>query len=120
MINMKQAMLSAMADLPACTAESFCREEKELPLVVVGDAERTVLARVDGKPYLEQYQAQVDVYAATAPQADALAARADTALWNLGLTRESYQESHDAQAYAYQRTMRYRAVLMGEFIYQEA
>lgn len=119
MIDMKTAMLSALQHLPACTEESFLLQENPLPLIVVGDAERSVLARADGKPYLEHYRAQVDVYASTPAEADALAARADTALWALGLIRESYQESHDEQAFAYRRSMLYKAVLMGEWIYQE-
>lgn len=119
MIDMKEAMLSAMKDLPACMEESFLLQENPLPLIVVRDAERAVLARADGKPYLESYRGQVDVYAHTAAEADALAARADTALWQLGLIRESYEESHDAEAFAYHRSMLYKAVLMGEWIYQE-
>ena len=58
MIDMKTAMLSALQHLPACTEESFLLQENPLPLIVVGDAERSVLARADGKPYLEHYRAQ--------------------------------------------------------------
>lgn len=116
---MKAAMLQALQALPACTAESFAREALPLPIVVVRDAERAVLARVDGQPYLESYQAQVDVFANTAAQADALAAQADAALWALGLMRESMESGHDEKAYAYHRKMIYKAVLCGEWIYQE-
>lgn len=119
MIDMKQAMLSALDGLPACTAESYEREELSLPLIVVQDAECSTLARVDGKPYLEQYRGQVDVYAHSAADADALAARADAALWALGLSREGYQEGHADAPFAYHRRMMYKAVLCGEWIYQE-
>lgn len=119
MIDMKKAMLSAMAALPACTAESFEKEEKPLPIIVVQDAERSVLARVDGRPYLESYQGQVDVYAAQPQEADALAAGADAALWALGLMRESFSADYDETACAYHRKMIYKAVLCGEWLYQE-
>ena len=119
MIDMKGAMLSALKDVPACTAESFARQELPLPIVVVQDADRAVLARADGKPYLERYEAQVDVYAATAQEADALAAQADAALWALGLVRQEYRTFHDEAAYAHHRTLRYKAVLCGQWIYQE-
>ncbi len=119
MMDMKGAMLSALKDVPACTAESFARQELPLPIVVVQDADRAVLARADGKPYLERYQARVDVYAATAQEADALAVRADAALWALGLLRDGYSAGYDEAAYAHHRTMVYKAVLCGQWIYQE-
>lgn len=119
MIDMKAAMLQALENLPACTAESYAREEMSLPIIVVQDAERAVLARVDGKPYLESYQAQVDVYAASPQEADTLAQEADAALWALGLMREGYAGGHDEKAYAYHVKMIYKAVLCGEWIYQE-
>ena len=49
MIDMKEAMLSAMKDLPACMEESFLLQENPLPLIVVRDAERAVLARYNRK-----------------------------------------------------------------------
>ena len=119
MIDMKQAMLSALSSLPACTAESWEREEKPLPIVVVQDGERSVLARADGLPYLESYRARVDVYAASLSQADSLAAQADAVLHALGLTRESYAPDHQEDAWAYHTTMVYKAVLCGQWIYQE-
>lgn len=119
MIDMKQAMLSALSSLPACTAESWEKEEKPLPIVVVGDAQRSVLARADGMPYLESYRAQVDVYAASLAQADALCAQADAALHALGLSRENFTQDFRDEAFAYHRTMVYKAVLCGQWIYQE-
>ena len=119
MIDMKTAMLSALKDLPACTAESYRREEHALPLITVEDAQRSVLARVDGRPYLEHYQARVDVYAATQEERDLLFLQADAALCNLGLVRESTSADHDDTAYACHQTIFYKAVLCGEWLYQE-
>jgi hypothetical protein len=119
MIDMKTAMLSALKNLPACTAESFRREELSLPLITVEDAQRSVLARVDGRPYLEKYQARVDVYAATPEERDLLFLQADAALSNLGLVRESTSADHDDTAYACHQTILYKAVLCGEWLYQE-
>ncbi len=119
MIDMKNAMLSALSSLPACTAEIFQREEMPLPIIVVQDAQRSVLARVDGMPYLESYQARVDVYAASLEERDLLFLQADQALTALGLCRDSVSSDYEENAWAYHQTIFYKAVLCGGWIYQE-
>ena len=73
MTDLKPAMLSALADLPACTALAFAREEFPLPIIVIGDDAGAVYAQADGQPYLEEYQAAVNIYAADADALETLA-----------------------------------------------
>ena len=55
MIDLKPALLSALADLPACADVSFAREEFSLPIIVIGDEDGRVCAQADGAPYLCVY-----------------------------------------------------------------
>ena len=118
MIDLKPAMLSALADLPACTAVTFAHEEFPLPIIVIGDDAGAVYAQADGAPYLEEYLAQVNIYAADPASLETLFQQADAALAALGLRRTHQQDLFDENAYAYRKLLRYRALLQGETIYQ--
>ena len=115
---LKPAMLSALAALPACTRRAFALEEFPLPIIVIGDEAGAVYAQADGRPYLEEYVAAVDVYAADPDSLEALARQADAALTALGLRRIHQQDLFDEKAYAYRKLLRYRALLKGDTIYQ--
>lgn len=118
MTNLKPAVLEALSALPACAAESFAREELFLPILVVSEESGSVLSQADGCPYLEECLLQLDVYAATRQEADSLAAQADEALTALGLRRIQQQDLYDQEAYAFQKSLRYRAVIHGDTLYQ--
>ena len=118
MTDLKPAMLSALAHLPACCALSFAREEMALPIIVIGDESSRVYARADGRDYLEEYVADVDVYAGEAAEMEGLCREADAALSALGLQRIAAQDLFDDQAWAYRKRMRYRALIRGDTIYQ--
>lgn len=118
MTDMKPAMLSALAHLPACCALSFAEEEMALPIIVIGDELRRVHARADGQDYLEEYVANVDVYAAATEELESLCQDADAALSALGLMRQAAYDLYDDQAWAYRKHMRYRALIQGDTIYQ--
>ena len=118
MTDLKAAMLEAVAHLPACVRLAFEKEEIALPVIVIGDEECRVFARADGRDYLDEYIAAVDVYAADPKELDALCREADAALSALGMKRMACQDLYDEQAYACRKHMRYRALLQGERIYQ--
>lgn len=118
MIDMKAAMLAALSQLPACTAAAFAREEMALPIITVADADGGVHARADGQSYLEEYIADVDVYAASPEGMEALAMKTDAALSKMGLIRLAQQDFYDEIAYAWRKHLRYRCLLQGEIIYQ--
>ena len=118
MIDLKPAMLNALSALPACTAAAFAREEASLPVITVSQEGGEVTARADGEAYLEEYTMAVDVYAAAPEEAEALAIRADAALSALGLRRADTRDEYDEGAYAWRKTLRYRAVIHGDTLYQ--
>lgn len=118
MIDLKPAMLEALAHLPACTACSFDREEKPLPIIVIGDESHRVFARADGLDYLDEYLCGVDVYAESQEKLEEICREADAALSQLGLKRQACQDLYDEGAYAFRKHMRYRALVRGELIYQ--
>ncbi len=118
MIDLKPAMLSALSALPACTALAFAREDPSLPIIVIGDESGRVAAQADGEPYLEEYTAAVNVYAADASTLESLTRQADAALTALGLRRVHQQDFFDDTAWACRKYLRYRALLQGGTIYQ--
>lgn len=118
MIDLKPAMLSALAHLPACTTAVFPREEIPLPFITIADESGQVEAQADGEIYLEEYIAAVDVYAREREEMEALAQRADAALSHLGMRRIWQQDLYDEDAYAFRKRLRYRAILQGDTIYQ--
>ena len=118
MTDVKPAMLAALSHLPACTALSFAREEKSLPIIVIGDESGRTFAQADGQEYLAEYVAAVDIYAADQGELEGLFRETDSALSALGLRRTGCQDLYDEQAYAYRKRLRYRALLQGDLIYQ--
>lgn len=118
MIDLKPAMLNALASLPACTADVFAREEVALPVVTVGDESARVLEQAGGQAYLEEYVAAVDLYAGDRGTMESLLLQTDEALTVLGMRRVYQQDLYDEAAYAFRKRLRYRAVLRGETIYQ--
>lgn len=118
MNNLKEAMLQALAQLPACTAVSFARKEMQLPILVIGEEENRVHAQADGREYLSEYIGAVDAYAADPDQLQQLCNQADEALSALGMQRIACRDAFDQQAWAYRKHMRYRALLQGDWIYQ--
>ena len=118
MIDLKPAMLSALSDLPACTALAFAHEEFPLPIIVIGDDAGRVAAQADSAPYLEEYTAQVNIYAASPASLEALTRQTDAALTALGLRRTHQQDLFDEKACAYRKLLCYRALLQGDTIYQ--
>lgn len=117
-MNMKKAILQTLSHLPACTAAAFAGEEMQLPILVIADDMSRVHAQADGQPYLLEYVAAVDVYAADSAQLEGLCSQADQALSALGMRRIANQDLFDQQAWAYRKHMRYRALLQGDWIYQ--
>ena len=85
---------------------------------MIGDDAGRVAAQADSQPYLEEYTAQVDVYAADPASLETLTHQADAALTALGLRRTHQQDFVDDKAYAYRKLLRYRALLQGDTIYQ--
>jgi len=118
MTDLKPAMLSALAHLPACCALSFAKEEMALPIIVIGDEMNRVYARADGQDYQQEYVASVDVYAADTEKLESLCQDADAALAALGFRRLAAQDFYDDQAWAWRKHMRYRALIQGDTIYQ--
>ena len=118
MIDLKPAMLTALAHLPACTALAFSHEEFPLPIIVIGDESGRVSAQADAAPYLEEYVAAVNIYAADPASLETLTSQTDAALTALGLRRGHQQDFFDEKAYAYRKYLRYRALLRGDTIYQ--
>ncbi len=118
MIDLKPAMLSALSGVPACTAAAFAHEEFPLPIVVIGDEAGAVFAQADGEPYLDEYQAAVNIYAADPASLETLSQQTDAALTALGLRRTHQQDLFDEAAYACRKYLRYRALLQGDTIYQ--
>ena len=76
------------------------------------------MAQADGEAYLEECLMAVDVYAATLEEAETLACRADAALDALGLRRTDTHDAYDEGAYAWRKSLRYRAVIPGDTLYQ--
>lgn len=118
MIDMKSAMLLSLSHLPACTAAAFAREEMPLPIITLADAGGGVIAQADGESYLEEYIADVDVYAASRENLEDLFLQADQALSQMGLRRIALQDFYDEIAYAWRKHLRYRCLLQGDTIYQ--
>ena len=118
MTDLKPAMLSALSALPACTALAFAREEFPLPIIVIADESGRVAAQADGAPYLEEYTASVNVYAADPASLESLAGQADAALTALGLRRTHQQDFFDETACAWRKLLRYRCLIQGSTIYQ--
>ena len=118
MIDMKSAMLLSLSHLPACTAAAFAREEMPLPVITIADAGGGVHAQADGTGYLEEYIADVDVYAPSRESLESLSIQADQALSQMGLRRIAQQGFYDEIAYAWRKHLRYRCLLQGEIIYQ--
>lgn len=118
MTDLKPAILLALASLPACTLEAYETGEDSLPLIVISDEERRVLARADGQDYLEEYTIAADIYAADQAAAETLCSQTDAALSEMGMKRISHAAGFDDKLYACHLRMLFRAVLRGETIYQ--
>ncbi|MBE5786828.1 MAG: hypothetical protein E7324_04725 [Clostridiales bacterium] len=118
MIDLKSYALAQLAHLPACTAPSFSREEKPLPLIVLSDDSIRVAAQADGRDYLEEYVLAADVYAADQLALERLCQDAHLSLSRAGFRLTACQDLYDEQAYCYRRHMRYRALVQGDIIYQ--
>ena len=118
MIDLKPTLLSALATLPAHITASFPQADLPLPVIAVSDEAGGVLAQADGLPCLDEYLIAVNIYAADAAGAEALASQADEALTALGLRCRHRQDFFDEEARAYRKYLRYRAVLKQNLIYQ--
>lgn len=118
MTDLTAYLLSALSSLPACTAVSYEREEKTLPIIVVTEESASVYAQADGAPYLEEYILTADVYAATREEMADLAHQTDAAFSALGLRRTGSSEAFDEGAYAWRKTLRYRCLMHQQTIYQ--
>ena len=118
MIDLKPAVLQALAALPACTAAAFSREEVPLPVITVNQEDASVFAQADGAPYLEEYILSVCVHAATQEETERLALSADQALKQMGLRLTGARDLYNEEAYAWEKTLRYRALLHQNTIYQ--
>ena len=117
MTDLTNALLAALSSLPACTAVSFAREEKSLPIVTVSDENASVFAQADGLPYLEEHHAEIGVFAAGREEMSALAQAADALLTALGLRLTSAAEAFDEELFAWRKTLRYRCLLHENTIY---
>ncbi|MBE5783271.1 MAG: hypothetical protein E7329_08175 [Clostridiales bacterium] len=118
MIDVKPDILAALSHLPAYVKVDYDREEVPLPVITVGDESSRVLSQADGKAYLEEYTAAVDIYAGELAEMEALFLETDAALSALGLRRTYQQDLYDEQACAFRKCLRYRGVLCGNIIYQ--
>ena len=118
MIDMKPFILQALKDVPACTKAVYAREEAPLPVITVADESCRVLSQADAMPYLEEYVAAVDIYAAGQEEAEMLLAKTDAALASLGFRRVYQQDLYDEEACAFRKCLRYRGVLCGHTMYQ--
>ena len=118
MTDLKPALLTALAGLPACTRAAFAREEPEMPIIVVGDYGGRVIGQADGSAYQEEYVMAVDVYAADQEVLESLCRQADAALDAAGLRRVYETDFYDETAYAWRKSLRYRAVLQSGRLYQ--
>ena len=118
MTDLKPTMLSALSGLPACTRAAFARAEMEMPIVVIGDYSGRVLSQADGAPYQEEYVMAADVYAADQATLESLCAQADSAPSAAGLRRVYQMDFYDETAYAWRKSLRYRAVVQGGKLYQ--
>ena len=117
-MDLEAAMLLALGSLPACSQSAFEKDELPLPLIVVSQENRRVLARADGAPYLEEAEVSAHVYAKTLTELNALSRQAHEALTAMGLSCLSQARDHDETAWAYHHLFRYRAVIHGDTIYQ--
>lgn len=118
MIDLKSTLLSALAPLEAHVTASFPQADIPLPVITVADEAGGVLAQADGLPCLDEYLMAVNIYAAGADEAEALARQADSLLTALGLRCRHRQDFYDEEARAYRKYLRYRAVLKQDLIYQ--
>ncbi len=118
MTDLTPTLLSALSSLPACTAASFAREEKPLPIITVAEESASEFARADGAPYLEECVFTADVYAASREEMLSLAQQANAALSALGLRLTGTGEAFDDAAYAWRKTLRYRCLVHRQTIYQ--
>ena len=118
MTDLKPTVLQALSRLPARAALSFARDEAPLPAVTVAEENVSVFARADGEPYLEEHTLSLDVYAASQGALAALSLAADEAMTALGLRLTAAQEAFDETAYAWRKTLRYRALVHQNTIYQ--
>ena len=118
MTDLKAAVLSSLAHVPACTALSFAREEPPLPIITVAEESASVAAQADAMPYLTEHVLRIDVYAATQAETETLFHQADEALTALGLKLTQAQDLYDDPAYAWRKSARYRCLEAGGIIYQ--
>ena len=95
MTDLKPTLLSALANLPACTRAAFALEEPEMPIIVVGDYGGRVIAQADGCAYQEEYVVAVDVYAAEQETLESLCRQADATLEAAGLRRVYQTDFYD-------------------------
>lgn len=103
-----QALEGALAG-KAAVYQVYPAAEAAPPLTVFQEIQNHPLAQADGQEYLTEILYQIDLYAETTQEADALAPAVEKALTALGLARTLCR---DAQADGCrQKTLCYRAVL---------
>ena len=117
-MDLEAVVLAALSSLPCCSQSAFEQEELPLPVIVAAQDNCRVLARADGMPYLEEMEITLHVYAKTLTELKTLSLSAHEAVTALGLSCLSQARDHDETAWAHHLTLRYRAVLCGDTIYQ--